>query len=133
MAETNNAELVQTASPAIQCPRWAGGVADDDLRAQADTHEKAGDNQPADGWYHRTGEGGQAEDQQVDLVGEAPAEVVAENACDPGAQHHAEEGGRDELAVVGHVRPAAFDHCAEDAAAKVDLERVKEHSGTDQG
>ena len=46
------------------------------------------------------GERGKPEHQQVDLVGEAAAHLVTDEAGDERAERHADEGEREELQVL---------------------------------
>ena len=78
-----------------------GRIADHDLGAEAQAHHEPRGDQPIHAGRRGGGEGREAEDDQVELVGEAPAEPVAEEAGDHRADGHADEGPGDELRDLG--------------------------------
>src|SRR3954462_1473256 len=78
------------------------------------------------------GQRGEPEYQQVDLVGEAAAEPIAEKAGGQRADGHADEGQRDELQILRQRRELGLDCGREDAARDVEVIAVKEHAGADK-
>jgi hypothetical protein len=72
-------------------------IADNDLGAEAHPlHEAAGD-ELVHVLRERRRERGEPEDEEIELVGEAPAEPVAQEAGDEPADRHADQRERDEL------------------------------------
>src|SRR5581483_6746939 len=94
-------------------------------------HEAAGDQ-----LGHVLCEGGgqrrQPEDQEVDLVGEAPAVFVADKTGDQRSDRHADKGQRDELQVLRQCRELGLDGGSEHAAGDIEVVAVEEHPGADE-
>ena len=78
------------------------------------------------------GERGEAEDQQIDLVGEAAAHLVADKAGDERANGHADEGERHELEVLRHSGELGLYRRSEHAGGDIEIVAVEEHAGADQ-
>jgi hypothetical protein len=57
---------------------------------------------------------------------------VAEKACRKRAQHHADEGRRDEQRVLWQCREAGLQGDAEHGAGQINIETVEEHPDADQ-
>jgi hypothetical protein len=72
------------------------------------------------------------ENQQVDLVGEAPAEFVAEKSGDERADRHADEGQRDELQVLRQSREFGLNQRREDTTGHIEVVAVEKHAGADE-
>ncbi len=124
---------------ALQPAREAGGansvegrVADDVLGAQAHAHHEAAGDQHGHRRRERGAERGDAEDGEIGLVGETPAEAVAEKTRRERAEHHAEEGQRDEQRVLRERREAALQRRAEHSRGDVDIEAIEKHADADQ-
>src|SRR3954470_7216677 len=78
------------------------------------------------------GERGDAEDEKVDLISEAPAEGVAEKAGCERADRHADEGQRDELRILPERREVRRHGRAEHVGADVEIVPIEEHPGADE-
>ena len=109
-----------------------GRIADHDLGAEAEPLHEAADDELRHVLRERRGERSKPEDQQVDLVGEAPAHLVADEAGDQRADRHADEGQRQELQVLRQGRELALDRRGQHAAGDVEIVAVEEHAGADQ-
>ena len=84
-------------------------IADHDLGAEAEPLHEAADDELVHVLREGGGERGETEDQQVDLIGEAPAEPVADEAGDERTDRHADEGEGDELQVLRQRRELGLD------------------------
>jgi hypothetical protein len=115
--ETKSAELV---------------ISDRRPGAEADAHDEAQRDQPLHARREGGGERGDAEDRQVELIGEAPAEAIAEYAREDRPDRHADEGRRNEAGVMADIGKPALHHGAEHAAGEIDVETVEEHPGADE-
>ncbi len=107
-------------------------IADHDFGAEAEAlHEAAGDQL---GHVLREGrrQRRQPEDQEVDLIGEAPAHPVADKSGDQRAQRHADEGQRNELQVLRNGREFGLHRGRQHAAGDIEIVAVEEHAGADQ-
>jgi len=102
------------AMKAIQRPREAGG------------------DQPIHAGRCRGGEGGEAEDDEVELVGEAPPEPIAQEAGNHRADGHADEGPGDELRDLGQHGELRLHRGAQHGRADIKIVAVEEHAGADQ-
>jgi hypothetical protein len=109
-----------------------GRIADDDFGAQPQSLHKAAGDQLRHVLGKGCGERGQAKDQQVDLVGEAASELVADKACDQRADRHADKGQRDELEILRQRREFRLDQRGQYAARDIEIVAVEEHPGADE-
>jgi hypothetical protein len=107
-------------------------ITDDDFGTETNAHDKARCDQPFDRGRCGSGKRRDAEDQEIELVGEAAAEAIAEDAGAPGAHHHARESDRYEPAIVCEIGPPGFDQRRQHSAREIDLERIEKHPGADQ-
>ena len=73
-----------------------------------------------------------AEDEQVELVGEAPPEPIAEEAGDHRADRHADEGPGDELRDLSERGELCLHRGAQHGGADIEIVAVEEHAGADQ-
>src|SRR5207302_10033261 len=80
----------------------------------------------------RGGDRGEAEDDEVCLIGEAAAEAIAEETGEERTEHHAHEGDGNELGVLGERGKAGVERGAEDAGGDVDVVAVEEHADADE-
>ena len=78
-------------------------IADHDFGAEPETLDEAADDELRHVLSEGSRQRGKPEDQQVDLVGEAPAVFVADKPGDQRAERHADEGQRQELQFCGSV------------------------------
>ncbi len=107
-------------------------IADHDLGAQAQPLHETADDELAHILREGGGERGEPEDQEVDLIGEAPAIFVADKAGDQRAERHANEGQGEELQVLRQRREFGLDRGRQHAAGDVEIVAVEEHAGADQ-
>ena len=107
-------------------------VADHDLRAEADAGHKPGGDQPAHIRRRRAGERGEAEDREIELIGEFAPVTVARASPRRRADQHADERRRDELRVQRHGRPAVMHEFAQHGTGEIDVETVEEHPRADE-
>ena len=66
------------------------------------------------------------------MIGEAPAEAIAEETSEKRAEHHAHEGDGNELGVLRKGGKAGVERGAEDAGGDVDVVAVEEHADADE-
>ncbi len=74
---------------------------------------------------------GDAEDRQIELIGETTAEMIAEKTCPERADDHARECRGDKLRVQRQGRPSAMQQGTQHRPGKIDVETVEEHAGPD--
>ena len=108
------------------------GVTGYQFRAKADSHDTAEENESGHIGSEGGGDGREAEDDEVGLIGEAAAEAIAEEAGEERPEHHADEGDGDELGVLRESGEMAVERGAEDAGGDVDVVTVEEHADADQ-
>jgi hypothetical protein len=106
---------------------------DNHLGAEANAHDPAEDDQRVHRRGNSSGERGDAEDDQIGLVGEAAPVTVAEESGQKRADHHADERHRHEPRILFDGGEAAFQGGPEDRRCRVDIESVDEHADADQG
>jgi len=116
--------------------RWKkfghGGVTGDQFRAESDAHYAAEKNEDEHIGGEGRGDGREAEDDEVGLIGEAAAESIAEEAGEKRADHHADKGEGNELGVLREGGKVAVECGAEDAGGDVDVVAVEEHADADE-
>ncbi|OIQ69347.1 hypothetical protein GALL_490530 [mine drainage metagenome] len=94
-------------------------VTNHDFCAKPDAHYEPRRDQPCHRGRHSAGQRGNAEDHQVELIGKLATEPVAQDACEPGADHHAQEGRRDEHGIQLQRRFTRLNERTEHAAGEV--------------
>jgi hypothetical protein len=75
---------------------------------------------------------GDAEDRQIDLVGEAPSELIADEAGDQRTDRHAKEGVGNEIGIQELSREAGLQSRRQHVGADIEIIAVEKHAGADQ-
>src|SRR5262249_9580205 len=99
---------------------------------ESEALDEAADDELRHVLHEGGGERGKPEHQKVDLVGEAAAHLVTDEAGDERAERHADEGERKELQVLRQRREVALAGGREHASGDVQIVTVEKHAGANQ-
>jgi len=100
--------------------------------SEAHAHDEAHQGQHGHRRSKGRGDGREAENGEIALIGKAAAVAVAKEPGQKRSQHHADKCEGHELRVLPHGGKAALERGAENRGSDVDVKAIEEHTSADQ-